>query len=384
MYEVFDRKAVSNYIFQDAICKGYSIHSPSAVSLWEMLLNNLLECFVEELGEIKVINTVPSLIDSNILTEFYGDYFYRIENRIPDFVDDEGNRRFITTDELPYLVSRLKQSDILFSAYTVVRPRSFAVKPFLREEFIRYFQFVISSDKMNIDKCIENIKRAAIRFFKQIRVSVILVDRNSDSYYSKKSCFHSVWMNGNIESVLQCGILRKRFDSLSGKDRIIIDIGGAQRMLASFIYTNSDMHGLFLPYHMRNVDIIIRSNKKTNILNKFEKIVSAVDCRLKIIYDNMPLKKIKKMAIAESVLAIVVQRVSEGKEFLTVYNRDMTKTDIYIDRNIEEWIKHKYNIIENLPYDKQVAIINSQVDEKNSNFRKGNKSYSIIKEGLFA
>ena len=90
------------------------------------------------------------------------------------------------------------------------------------------------------------------------------------------------------------------------------------------------------------------------------------------------------MAIAESVLAIVVQRVSEGKEFLTVYNRDMTKTDIYIDRNIEEWIKHKYNIIENLPYDKQVAIINSQVDEKNSNFRKGNKSYSIIKEGLFA
>ena len=383
MYEVFNRKTVSNYIFQDAICKGYSIHSLSAVSLWEMLLNSLLECFADELGEIKVINTVPSLIDSNVLTEFYGEHFYRIENRIPNFDDDKGNRQFIITDELPYLVSRLKQSDKVFSAYTVVRPRSFAVKPFLREEFIRYFQFVISSDKMNIDKCIGNIKRAAIRFFKQVRISVVLVDRHSDSYYLKKSCFHSAWMNGNIESVLQCGILRNHFDSVSGKDRIIIDVGGAQRMLASFIYTNSDTHGLFLPYHMRKVDIIIRSDRKTDILSKFEKIVSGVGCRIKVIYDDMPLKKIKKMAIAESAIAIVVQRVSEGKEFLTVYNRDMTKTDIYIDCNIGEWIKQKYNVIENLAYDKQISIINSQIDEKKTTLRKGNKCYSIIKDGLF-
>ena len=158
MYENFDRSIVSKYIYQDEIYKGFSVHSVKALALWEKLLNCLLDNFMEDYHDLKTIQVIPQISNIDFLEDFYGDYFYRIKNRIPSFSDDNGNRRFITTDALPYLVSSLNIGDEVFSTYTVVRPRSFAVKPFLREEFIRYFQFVIASDESDILRNIDKIK----------------------------------------------------------------------------------------------------------------------------------------------------------------------------------------------------------------------------------
>ena len=59
----------SNFIFQDAICKGYSIHSSRCLEIWELLLNCLLECFQEEFGEIKIL---PENIGYIQITSFLG------------------------------------------------------------------------------------------------------------------------------------------------------------------------------------------------------------------------------------------------------------------------------------------------------------------------
>lgn len=373
---------MADIIFSDAICRGYSIHSPMAIALWEMLLNCLLECFREELGSIEIINAVPQMINADFLSEFYGDRFCRIENRIPAFEDD-GKRLFITTDELPYLFSSLEKADRVFSTYTVVRPRSFAVKPYLREEFIRYFQFVISTDIYLLDEVVEKIKNAALRFFGQIRLPVVLVDRHSDSYYSQKSCFHSAWLNGNIESVLQCGVLKKRFDNGRGESKVVIDVGGAQRLLASFIYANSDTHGLFLPYSMRDYDVIISSVENTDILDIFISRSRDVGCRIKLLNDKSPLKKIRNSAITESALAIVVQRKVDNKDFLTIYNRDMTKMDMFFETDINEWLNQKYIDLEKSTCDKQFSLIHSRIRGDRLYYKNGSSSYALVKEGLF-
>ncbi len=383
MYDVFNRKTVANYIYQDGICKGYSIHLPKGVALWEKILNSLLECFGEEFDGIKIINTVPPMCNSKLLTNFYAEHFYRIENRIPCVNDRKSNKEYITTDALPYLVSKLNEADNLFSTYTVVRPRSFAVKPFLREEFIRYFQFIISFDENDMANGIEKIMKATNTFFERTRLSVTLVDRHSDSYYLKKSCFHSIWMNGNVESILQCGIIRKRFETMSGKDRIVVDIGGAQRLLASFIYANSDMYGLFLPYYMRDYDIIIRYNNKTEVINSFIKNVTDANYRVKLCPGDLSLKKIKKIAIEESAVAIVTQRMVNGNDFLTIYNRDMSKSDIVTDWDVTEWILKKYPILERLSYEKQYCVIRSRIIGDILYYKNGNKGYTIVREGLF-
>lgn len=382
MYSVFNRKTVANYISQDGICKGYSIHSPRGVKLWTLILNCLFECFCEEFGDIKIINSVPPMLTYDFLSEFYGDRFYRIENRIPK-VNINNEIAFITTDALPYLVSNLQYADAMFSTYTVVRPRSFAVKPYLREEFIRYFQFVIATDKNNVLDLIEKVEKAANSFFDKLRLSVVLVDRHSDSYYLKKSCFHSVWMNGNIESVLQCGILRKQFDTVSGDDRVVIDIGGAQRLLATFIYNNSDSYGLFLPHNLREYDVIIRKDKNTEVLEKFIKGVTAEGCRIQFGCEDIPLKKVRNKAIEESAVAIVAQRRVDGKEFLTVYNRDMTITNIYDDSDVIKWIANKYSILENYSYHKQASIIASKIANNKLYYKNEKKGYAIIENGLF-
>lgn len=383
MYELFNKKNVSNYIFQDEICKGYSVHSAVAISVWEKLLNCLIECFTNELGEIELLDKLPMLIDSKILIDFYGEHFYRIKDRIPSIRYSDGHEKYVATDELPYLVSALKYYDRVFASYTVVRPRNFAVKPFLREEFIRYFQFAISSDENDMDKLIIQIKRAAMQFFVKIRMQVVLVDRQSDSYYSKKSCFHSVWMNGNIESVLQCGLLRKKIDSASEKDKFVIDVGGAQRMLATFIYANSDSQGLLLPYDMRTVDIIIRIGVETTILKAFERIVASFGCRVKRVNGNKKFNEMKKIAVDQGALAVVVQRIVDGKDFLTIYNRDMTKTDVRSISETVEWFEEKYRTIENMSYIKQQQLINAKLDLNGTVLRKGNKVYPVIEEGLF-
>lgn len=383
MYNVLNRKTVSDFIFQDEIYRGFSIHSPKGVALWEMLLNCLLECFDEELGDIKIIRCVPQIIRSDFLSDFYEDHFYRIENRIPCMKTDEGHPLFMTTDELPYLFSNLDKGNTLFSTYTVVRPRSFAVKPYLREEFIRYFQFLVSADVNELDDTIERVKNASVRFFERIRIPVVLVDRHSDSYYFKKSCFHSVWLNGNIESVLQCGILRKKTDASSGKGRAVIDVGGAQRLLASFIYANSDSYGLFLPYYLRDYDVIIRGGTQTKLTDTLTKSLRGIGGRIEFSPDSFQLKEIKRIAIEESAIAIAVPRKADGKEFLTIYNRDMTKSDLYSDHDVTEWITQKYKALEQLTYDKQTSMIRSRIRGEKLYFKNSHKSYTIVREGLF-
>ena len=384
MYDVFNRKIVTDFIYQDGICKGYSIHFPRAVRLWNNLLNCLLECFSEEFSDIKIINNVPPMYGYDFLSNFYGKHFYRLENRIPTMIDDTNSKVFITTDALPYLTSKLNNSDAVFSSYTVVRPRSFAVKPFLREEFIRYFQFVIATDEKDLSVTINKIFNAANMFFNRTRIATVIVDRHSDSYYLKKSCYHSVWMNGNIESVLQCGILKKHFDTVSGTERVVIDIGGAQRLLATFIYNNSDKYGLFLPYHLRDYDIVVRADQNTKIIERFVKYAIAAGYRVKICPANLPLKKAKNIAVEESVLAVVAQRKVAGNDFLTIYNRDMSISNIHTDSEITEWIHNYCSALESLSYRKQKTIIDSKITNQVLYYKNEKKGYTVIQEGLFS
>lgn len=89
-------------------------------------------------------------------------------------------------------------------------------------------------------------------------------------------------------------IVKKKIDSASEKDKFVIDVGGAQRMLATFIYANSDSQGLLLPYDMRTVDIIIRIGVETTILKAFERIVASFGCRVKRVNGNKKFNEMKK------------------------------------------------------------------------------------------
>lgn len=381
-YNIYNGKIISEYILNDAICKGFPIHTPKAKAIWELLLNCLLERIHEEFGTIHIIHDLPHTIPTWYLAGFYNDRFSRIEERIPYFTNEEGVKMSVLTDALPYLFSKLDEGNVLFSTYTVVRPRSFGVKPLLRDEFIRYFQFIISLDEKKLDENLERLEKAIFRFFDDIRIPVVKVDRHSDSYYLKKSCLHALWINGNIESVLQCGILRKRHESKSANGKVVIDVGGAQRLFATFIYNNSDTHGLFLPHHLRDCDVIIRSDQAIELLDLFTENVCGIGGRLKYIPEHLPLNKIKSMAISESAIAIAVKRIVDNRQFLTMYNRDMTVTNLYSNQDVAEWISQKYDIIERMPFEQQQKQIFSRINQ-NELYFKTNKHYTLIKEGLF-
>ena len=381
-YKIFNGKIISEYILKDAICKGFAIHTPSARAIWEMLLNNLLDNIRKEFETVQIVRFQPQIVPTEFLADFYNDRFSRIEDRIPNFTNDQGIKMSVITDALPFLFSKLNEGNVLFSTYTVVRPRVFGLKPFLRDEFIRYFQFEVTSDENNLDENLEKLEKAIFQFFDNIRIPIVKVDRHSDSYYLKKSCLHALWMNGNVESVLQCGILRKRYKSKSANGKIVIDVGGAQRLLATFIYNNSDIHGLFLPHHLRDYDIIIRSDRATELLDLFTKSVCGIGGRLKYVPENLSLSKIKRMAISESVIAIAVKRIVNNQEFLTIYSRDMTATNLYSDQDVTEWVSKKYRILERIPFEQQQKQIMSRINQDKLYF-KTNKYYTLIKNGLF-
>lgn len=381
-YTICNNRIISEYLLKDAFARGFTIHTPKARAIWEILLNNLIEKISEEFGTIRIVRFQPQTIPTDFLADFYNDRFSRIEERIPNFINEQGAKMSVTTDALPYLFSKLDEDNVLFSTYTVVRPRKFGLKSLLRDEFIRYFQFVISSDENNLDENLVKLEKALFRFFDDIRIPVVNVDRHSDSYYSKKSCLHALWMNGNVESVLQCGILKKRQELNSAKGRVVIDVGGAQRLLATFIYNNSDVHGLFLPHHLRECDIIIRSELTSDLLNSFTNSLRIIGGRPKFVSEHLPLRKIKRMAISESAIAIVVKRIVNKQEFLTIYNRDLTVTNLYSNCDISEWISNKYSSIEKAPFERQQEQISARVDHDKLIF-KSNKCYMIIKNGLF-
>lgn len=381
-YTIFNNRIISEHFLNDVVGKGFTIHTPEAIAIWEMLLNNLLDNIREEFGSVQIIRVQPQTIPTDFLASFYDERFSRIEDRIPNFTDEQGTQMSVVTDALPYLISKLDKENILFSTYTVVRPREFGLKSLLRDEFIRYFQFVISSDENNLDESLGKLEKAIFHFFDTIRISVVNVDRYSDSYYLKKSCLHALWINGNVESVLQCGILRKRHESKSSNPKVVIDVGGAQRLLATFIYNNSDTHGLFLPHQLRTYDIVIRSEQMTDLLIFFTESLFGIGGRPKYVPEHMPLSKIKRIAISESAIAIVVKRIVDNQEFLTIYNRDLTVTNLYSNRDITEWISNKFNILEKSPFEQQQMQIMSRINQDKL-FFKSNKSYMIIKNGLF-
>lgn len=383
LYNLFNKNIFSDYFLKDVVYKGYPLHMPRAIEIWEMLLNSLLASIREEFGKVQIVTDLPQTIPTRYLSIFYNDRFNRIEERIPNFTNKQGDKISIMTDALPYLFSKLEEGDVFFSTYNVVRPRNIGVKPLLRDEFIRYFQFVISSNNNSLAQNIEKLEKAIRRFFYNVRISTITVDRHSDSYYLKKSCLHATWINGNIESVLQCGILKKQYELKSGETKSVIDVGGAQRLLATFIYNNSDIHGLFLPHHLRDYDIIIRSEHMNDALLRFCKYVCNMGCKLKYIPENVPLKRIKRIAISASAIAIVVKRTIANHEFLTIYNRDMTVTNLYSNIDIENWFSKKYNAIEMFPYVQQTSHIMSRVYQNELYLRKTKKCYTINSNGLF-
>ena len=381
-YKIFNGKILSEYFLKDAIYRGFAIHTPSARTIWEMLLNKLLDNIREEFDNIQIIHFQPQTVPTEFLADFYNDCFSRIEDRIPHFTNEQGVKMSVMTDALPYLFTKLDEGDVLFSTYTSVRPRVFGLKPLLRDEFIRYFQFIVSLDEKKLDENLGKLEKAIFRFFDEIRIPVVKVDRHSDSYYLKKSCLHALWMNGNVESVLQCGILRKRHESKLANGKVVIDMGGAQRLLATFIYNNSDTHGLFLPHHLRDCDIIIRSDQAIELLDLLTESVCGIGGRLKYVPEHLPLSKIKRMAISESAIAIAVKRIVDDRKFLTIYNRDMTVTNLYSNQDVADWISQKYSIIERMPFEQQQKQIFSRIDHDKLYF-KTNKQYTLIKNGLF-
>ena len=382
-YIISNRDAISDFLLKDALYKGFPLHTPKARNVWEMLLNGLLESIDEEFGEVRIVKGIPPIIPTRFLEDFYDDRFERIAVRIPNFTNEMGVGMSVMTDALPSLFPQLDDDNVLFSTYTVVRPRTFGVKPFLRDEFIRYFQIVVSSEERNMDETLRKLDKAIHRFFDRVRISVIAVDRYSDSYYVKKSCLHAVWTNGNIESVLQCGILKKRHVTDSGTGKMVIEVGGTQRLLATFIYSNTDIHGLFLPHYFRNYDIIVRSEQPTKLLTMFEEHVCGMGGRLKYVSEDLSLRKTKRIAISESALAIVVKRIINNMEFMTVYNRDMTVVNLYSIRDIDDWMLQKYRIMEEKPFEQQQTQIKTRIKQGRLHFKCGEKSYPVIESGIF-
>lgn len=382
LYTIYNKRIISEYLLKDAICKGFSIHTPKALSIWEMLLNCLLECFHNEFGEISIVRTLPQTTPIQFLEDFYNDRFNRIEERIPYYTNRQGERMSVVTDALPYLFSKLGDSEVLFSTYTVVRPRTFGVKALLRDEFIRYFQFIITADVNSREELLNKLGNAISSFFYKTRIAYVAVDRHSDSYYLKKSCMHALWLNGNIESILQCGIIKKREDSMRANGKIVIDVGGAQRLLAMFIYNNSDSFGLFLPYSLRDYDIIIRAEHKTDILKFYAENASSMGCRIKYVPEDLSLNKVKEIAISDSAIAIVVKRKVNEKNFITIYNRDMTSSDLFSNEDVMEWISHKAYFLEKNLYQQQQIQIQSKIVNDNLYYKK-NKYYRLIKKGIF-
>ena len=62
----------------------------------------------------------------------------------------------------------------------------------------------------------------------------------------------------------------------------------------------------------------------------------------------------------------------------------MTKTDIHIDNELQMWRSKKYVFLDKAPYYKQNAIIQSKIHDEKLFFKSSNKSYAVIRDGLFA
>ena len=139
------RSEIEKYIYPNYFSKGYPLLTPKINDIWADILNILIECFEKEFKDIKIVNTLPLTYDINFLSKFYGKYFNKIEEMIPRYQKDDNKEKALLTDKLPVVVNYInnKKIDNLISTYTVVRPRSFGLRTYLYEEFIRYFQLII-------------------------------------------------------------------------------------------------------------------------------------------------------------------------------------------------------------------------------------------------
>lgn len=359
--------------------------------LWSDIMNVFIECIEDYVGPVSIDNALPSYCNIEDLENFYGNYFYRIKDRMPTFIGHENERCVLITDKLPFVTKHLCKQDtsILLSTYTVVRPRSFALKPFLREEFIRYFQIVISSKRVNKEITLVKIKNALLAFFKRINLHVVLVNRPSKSYYESKSCFYAVWPNGTSVSILQCGVLQHDVSKIflpSGDDSFILDIGGAQRLLASWIYANSDTKGIIFPEEFRSDDIVFAAKSQNDINDCFIDALAKHKIRVSCDYSLgvRSIGKIKRSAYDKSVYALFIQRCIGDKYFYVVFFRNGESVTINSISELDKFIRLKGESKKNVTITSQIKLLDKCTKREMFYPKPNGNSFDLINEGLFA
>ena len=362
------RSEIEKYIYPNYFSKGYPLLTPKINDIWADILNILIECFEKEFKDIKIVNTLPLTYDINFLSKFYGKYFNKIEEMIPRYQKDDNKEKALLTDKLPVVVNYInnKKIDNLISTYTVVRPRSFGLRTYLYEEFIRYFQLIISTDKLEKKEFTRKIKSSLEEFFRKINLEVILAGRISESYYSNKSTFFSIWLDDRITDILQCGLLRKNVvDSIFTSDkkiRFVMDIGGSQRLITAWIYANSDKLGLKFPKAMRQYDILLEVKSPTELSQKIMNYCK--ENKIRVLFDESlgkkKINKIRNLGYSQSVDILLLQRNRDGKEFYEVFYRNGDKRLI---SNINE-LKDCYNNYEDIFLVNQKKIIKNHINNQ--------------------
>ena len=389
-YGLHNEKLLASYIYPNFLFKGYSLHTSEINEIWTNVMNILIECIEEKIGSVSIVNTLPSFCNAKELSIFYGNYFHRIEDRIPSFLGNNNEKYFLVTDKLPFAAKYLRERNIkgLFTTYTVVRPRSFALKPFLREEFIRYFQLIVSSKSKDKQRFITEIYSALSEFFKRINLHVVLANRPSESYYEKKSCFYAIWPNKRVVSVLQCGLLREEVVKTifsSNDNSFILDIGGAQRLMASWLYANSDIYGIIYPEDFRKYDIMLSMKKRTKMNDQVIELCKKRNLRV-LVDDSLGTKKINRIrniAYKEGAWALLIQRIYNGEEFYNVFFRNGKSIKINSINKVNKWLTLLSDSIKNEAIESQKQIFKNQIQNGILFPSMNNKGLSIINEGLF-
>lgn len=384
------RSEIEKYIYPNFFSKGYPLITIKLNEIWAKMLNILINCFEKEFGNISVVNTLPLTSNMDLLSRFYGKYFNKLEDQIPVFIDSNNDKKVLLTDKLPLAVNYLKNNKIdnLITTYTVVRPRSFGLQTYLYEEFIRYFQLLISTVKYDEDEYTKKIRNALTDFFKKINLYVVLGGRPSESYYVKKSTFFSVWFDNRITDILQCGLLRESVVEsvyISNKSRLIMDIGGSQRLITSWLYANSDSIGLKFPYEMRQYDILF-AIKETTVMSK--KVVELCENKnFRILIDQSLGKKkfnqIKNLGYNESVDVLILQRKENGKEFYNVFFRDGKTETVDSIAKIEFLLSKLHKMYDNILMNKQGETFKKYVEGINISPSTYFGRLPIVNEGIF-
>lgn len=361
------KSEIEKYIYPNYFAKGYPLLTTKVNEIWANILNILINCFEKEFNDITIVNNLPLTYDMTFVSRFYGKYFKKIEEMIPTYINDNNVKKVLLTDKLPAVVSYLKDNklDNLIATYSVVRPRSFGLRTYLYEEFIRYFQMIVSTEQYNEREFTQKIRKALEEFFSRINLHVVLCGRISESYYSKKSTYFSVWLDNRITDILQCGLLRKNVVEsiyILDKPRLIMDIGGTQRLITAWIYANSDKFGLKFPREMRQYDILLEVKQETEINKKILELCKEKGYRVLLdkSLGKQKINKIRNLGYSQSVDILLLQRIQGKKEFYNLYYRDGRK--ITID-SLEKLINILNQMYDNTIVKRQKEIMDTYIED---------------------